>query len=144
MTNLALHTIKPAVGSSKRRLRVGRGLARKGTTAGRGTKGQKARSGGSHRLLAKSLRQMLLRVPKNRGFNRAVFKTASVQVGALQTLADKQITLAVLRKSGLISRSAKTAKIVGGGELTRAVKLVGIRATEGAKKMIEAAGGQIA
>lgn len=144
MTRITLHNIKPAPGSFKRKLRVGRGLARKGTTAGRGTKGQKARSGGSHRLLQKSLRQMLLRVPKNRGFNRAAFKPTTVQVGSLQALKDKQITITTLHKAGLVARNVKMAKIVAGGELSRAVKIVSIRVTEGAKKAIEGAGGQIA
>ena len=143
MATLQLHTIKPAIGSSHRKLRVGRGLARKGTTAGRGTKGQKARSGGSHRLLQKSLRQMLLRVPKNRGFKRAGEKPTTVTVGSLQLLKDKHINISVLRKAGLVARKARMAKIVSGGELTRAVKIDGIGVTEGAKKIIEAVGGQI-
>ena len=120
---MTLHTIKPSPGSRKRKLRVGRGLARRGAMSGRGTKGQRARSGGKSGLKVKGLRQTLLRIPKSRGFKSPVVKAATV---SLRDVNDVSL------------------KILGTGALTKALTVKGCQVTQSAKKQIEAAGGTIA
>lgn len=141
---LTLHTLKKQPGSTTRTQRVGRGLGRKGTTAGRGTKGQRARTGGSNRLRIKSLRQMLLRVPKLRGQGNGSMKRHEVTTGMLNAMQAKVITAQVLMKSGLIPGMHPGVKVVLSGDLSRAIRVKGLTVSAGAKKAIEAAGGEVA
>jgi large subunit ribosomal protein L15 len=141
---LTLHTLKTSPGSTTRVQRVGRGLGRKGTTAGRGTKGQRARSGGTNKLKLKSLRQMLLRVPKLRGQGNGKLKRHEVTTGMLNALTQKIITPKVLVRAGLIVGMHPGVKLVLSGEVTRAMRLKGLIVSAGAKKAIEAAGGEVA
>ncbi|MBU1034509.1 50S ribosomal protein L15 [Patescibacteria group bacterium] len=141
---LTLHTLKPAKKSRRKKLRVGRGNASgKGTTAGRGTKGQKARTGGRKNLKLKGLKQMLLSFPKTRGFKSTHPEVFAVR---LETVAKsfkdgEKINLNALKKSGLIPKRAKMAKIVGGGIIDKKLNFVDIKSTATVKAAVIKAGG---
>jgi len=116
---LTLHTIKPAVGSTKKRKRVGRGNASgHGTYSGRGLKGQKSRSGVSG-LKRLGLRQMVLQTPKTRGFKSSKPKNQVVNVADLNAAFANgaTITPSALVRAGLIRDAKQPVKILGTGTL---------------------------
>ena len=142
---MRLNDIKPAAGSRKSRLRVGRGIGSGlGKTAGRGHKGQRARAGGTHKAGFEGGQMPLQRRLPKVGF-RSQKKAESQQVFLYQlaTLDAEVIDLVTLHKAGLVDSRAKKVKVVAKGEIGRAVKLSGILATVGAKAAIEAAGGSV-
>jgi len=142
---MRLNDIKPAAGSRKSRLRVGRGIGSGlGKTAGRGHKGQHARAGGTHKFGFEGGQMPLQRRLPKVGF-RSQKKAESQQVFLYQiaTLDAEVIDLVTLHKAGLVDSRAKKVKVVAKGEIGRAVKLSGILATAGAKAAIEAAGGSV-
>lgn len=142
---MRLNDIKPAAGSHKTRLRVGRGIGSGlGKTAGRGHKGQHARAGGTHKYGFEGGQMPLQRRLPKVGF-RSKKKAQSQQVFLYQlaSLEDEVIDLVALHKAGLVDSRAKKVKVVATGEIGRAVKLFGILATAGAKAAIEAAGGSV-
>ncbi|MCP1374273.1 50S ribosomal protein L15 [Dyella lutea] len=142
---MRLNDIKPAAGSRKSRLRVGRGIGSGlGKTAGRGHKGQHARAGGTHKFGFEGGQMPLQRRLPKVGF-RSQKKAESQQVFLYQlaTLDAEVIDLVTLHKAGLVDSRAKKVKVVAKGEIGRAVKLSGILATVGAKAAIEAAGGSV-
>ena len=143
---MRLNSIKPADGARRERVRVGRGIGSGlGKTAGRGHKGQHARTGKGKVKPGFEGGQMPLqrRLPKI-GF-RSRMAAGSQEVFLYQIAAIKadQIDVAALRTAGLIDAKAKRVKVVKKGEITRAVKLTGLLATAGAKAAIEAAGGSV-
>ncbi len=141
---LSLHTLAPAKGSRSRSFRIGRGYATgRGTTAGRGTKGQRARTGGRNGLKLKGLKQMLLAFPKARGFHSTFATIHAVPVERVMAhFSDgERVTLEGLKAKSLIPKSAIAAKMIGGGEVTKKLTFVGIRATMPVKAAIEKAGG---
>lgn len=141
---MELHTLKPAKGSTHRKMRVGRGRASgKGKTSGRGHKGQYARSGNKHKPLFEGGQMpMARRIPK-RGFsnvNRKVF--APVNVAALSTLDEgTDVTVEVLRKAGLVKGRWDGVKILGNGEIDKKLTVKADAFSAAAKEKIEAAGG---
>ncbi|HKT30187.1 50S ribosomal protein L15 [Dyella sp.] len=142
---MRLNDIKPAAGSRKTRLRVGRGIGSGvGKTAGRGHKGQHARTGRTHRLGFEGGQMPLQRRLPKVGF-RSQKKAESQQVFLYQLASLKAdvIDAVVLHQAGLIDSRAKKVKVVAKGEIGRAVKLSGLLATAGAKTAIEAAGGSV-
>ncbi len=144
---MSLHTLSPFAGSKKNKKRVGRGHgSAHGTTATRGTKGQRARSGVSG-LKARGLRQTLLRVPKLRGFTSLHSKPLAVNVAALDAFADgATVTPATLEEKNLIRlrRGAREeVKILGAGALSRKLTVKGCRVSKAAQEKIEKAGGKI-
>ena len=142
---MRLNDIKPAAGSRKTRLRVGRGIGSGlGKTAGRGHKGQHARTGRTHRLGFEGGQMPLQRRLPKVGF-RSLKKAESQQVFLYQLAGLKAdvIDAVVLHQAGLIDSRAKKVKVVAKGEIGRAVKLSGLLATAGAKAAIEAAGGSV-
>lgn len=142
---MRLNDIKPAEGSRKSRLRVGRGIGSGlGKTAGRGHKGQHARAGGSHTLGFEGGQMPLQRRLPKVGF-RSMKKAESQQVFLYQLakLQDEVIDVVALHKAGLIDGRARRVKVVAKGEINRPVKLSGVLATAGAKAAIEAAGGSV-
>jgi large subunit ribosomal protein L15 len=143
---MRLNTMKPAAGSNKARRRVGRGIGSGlGKTAGRGHKGQKARSGGFHKVGFEGGQMPLQRRLPKRGFvSRSRLDTAEVRLSDLARLPVVEIDLLVLKAAGIVPATAKTAKVIKTGKLDKAVKLTGLTATQGAKAAIEAAGGSIA
>jgi large subunit ribosomal protein L15 len=138
--------MKPAPGSKKAKRRVGRGIGSGlGKTAGRGHKGQKARSGGFHKVGFEGGQMPLQRRLPKRGFiSRSRDDTAEVRLSDLARLPVAEIDLLALKSAGVVPASAKTAKVIKTGKLDKAVKLTGLTATAGAKAAIEAAGGTLA
>jgi large subunit ribosomal protein L15 len=142
---MRLNTLKPADGARKERVRVGRGIGSGlGKTAGRGHKGSFARAGKGKIKAGFEGGQMPMqrRLPKI-GFRSAMAKdTAEVLLYQLDKL-DGTIDFAALRAAKLVPTTAKKAKIVKKGELTKKLVIKGIAATAGAKAAIEAAGGSV-
>ena len=138
-----LNNIKPAAGSQKDRRRVGRGIGSGlGKTAGRGHKGQKSRAGGYHKVGFEGGQMPLQRRLPKRGFvSLTADAMAEVRLSTLDRLGIDEIDLAILKEAGAIPREALGAKVILAGEITRAVKLTGLKATKGARAAIEAAGG---
>ena len=141
-----LHELSPVPGSHRSRKRVGRGAGSGlGKTSGRGQKGQKARSGGS---VARGFEggQMPLqrRIPK-RGFtplNRVEY--AVVNLRDLADLEDTEVTPELLRARGLVGKKALPLKVLGTGELGRAITVHAHAFSGSARAKIEAAGGTAA
>jgi len=146
---MKLHELKPAPGSKKRKKRVGRGMASgHGKTAGRGTKGQGARSGGGKGPYFEGGQLPLVRrLPFRRGFTniwRVDYKP--INLSRLQEKfgdGDQEITPETLVEAGLIKRSDKAVAILGDGELTAALTIKAHRFSKSAQEKIEAAGGSI-
>jgi len=143
---MRLNTIKPAAGSKKNRKRVARGIGSgSGKTAGRGHKGQKARSGGYHKVGFEGGQMPLQRRLPKRGFvSMSRNDTAEVRLSDLARLPVDEIDLLALKAAGIVPAIAKTAKVIKTGKLAKKVKLTGVLATKGAKAAIEAAGGSVA
>jgi large subunit ribosomal protein L15 len=164
---MKLHDLRPAAGSHKARTRVGRGIAAgKGKTAGRGTKGQKARAGGSIPPWFEGGQTPLhMRIPKLRGFkNRFKIDYEVVNIGAIAAAAERgafeggempgaatkpkkaapvTVNQELLRAVGLVRTLKKPLKILGNGELSTALFVVADAFTKSAVSKIEAAGGTI-
>ena len=142
---MRLNSLKPAPGAKKDRHRVGRGIGSGwGKTAGRGHKGQRARSGGFHKVGFEGGQMPLHRRLPKRGFNSPTRDdVAEVRTGDLQGMQVAEIDLAALKAAGIVSRKALAAKVILSGKLERKVALKEILVTKGARSMIEAAGGTI-
>jgi len=142
---MELNGIKPAPGSKRERRRVGRGPGSGlGKTAGRGHKGQKARSGGFHKIGFEGGQMPLQRRLPKRGFvSPSKNDTAEVRLSDLNTLEAKEIDILALKQAGIVPARALSAKIMLSGKITRAVKIKGLRVSKGARAAIEAAGGSI-
>jgi len=166
-----LHDLRPAAGSRKAKLRVGRGPASgKGKTAGRGTKGQKARAGGSIPAWFEGGQTPLhQRLPKLHGFKnpfRVEYEVvnlgsiaALVELGVLESgempgaktsktskaAASAPVTVnqEILRAAGLVRTLDKPLKVLGDGELTTALFVVADKFSASARAKIEAAGGTV-
>lgn len=161
---MKLHDLRPADGSRQPRTRVGRGIAAgKGKTAGRGTKGQKARAGGSIPPWFEGGQTPLhMRIPKLRGFkNRFKIDYEVVNIGAIGNLAERgafetdasakkgakaapiTVNQDILRAVGLVRTLNKPLKILGAGELSAPLFVVADAFTASARAKIEAAGGSV-
>lgn len=142
---MRLNQIKPAAGSKHAKKRVGRGIGSGlGKTAGRGHKGQKARSGGFHKVgFEGGQMPMHRRLPKRGFVSRTSGDTVEVRLSALQGLPVEDIDILVLKQAGVIPNSALGAKVILAGEIKRKVKLRGLLVTKGARAAIEKAGGSI-
>ena len=143
---MQLNTIKPSAGAMHARRRVGRGIGSGlGKTAGRGHKGQKARSGGYHKVGFEGGQMPLQRRLPKRGFKSHLLKfNAEVTLTDLERLGVAEVDLLTLKQARLIGELAKVVKVIKSGELTLKISLKGIGATAGAKAAIEAVGGTIA
>ncbi|HEX5093705.1 MAG TPA: 50S ribosomal protein L15 [Burkholderiales bacterium] len=142
---MRLNTLKPAPGAKKTRHRVGRGVGSGwGKTAGRGHKGQRARSGGYHKVGFEGGQMPLHRRLPKRGFTSPTrTATAEVRLSELQRLQAVEIDLAALKSEGIVPREASMAKVILSGKIERSVTLKGLGVTKGARAAIEAAGGKI-
>ena len=144
---MKLNTLKPADGARKERTRVGRGIGSGlGKTAGRGHKGSFARSGKGKIKAGFEGGQMPMqrRLPKIGFASKLAGDTAEVLLYKLDSLPAGDVDFAALRAAKLVPSTAKRAKVVAKGEVTKAFVLKGIAATAGAKAAIEAAGGKLA
>jgi large subunit ribosomal protein L15 len=144
---MKLHELVNVPGAIHRKKRVGCGEGGgHGKTSGRGGKGQTARSGGSIRPGFEGGQMPLYRKLPHRGFNQAAFRTEPVvvNVGDLAKL-DAQVTAVdalVLAQAGLVRKDEKTIKVLGDGEITRALKVTAAKFSAAAKAKIEQAGGE--
>lgn len=125
----------------KKPKRVGRG-GKRGTTSGRGQKGQKSRSG--HRIRP-ALRDLMIRIPKLRGFRNKslVEKPYVISLDALDRVSSNEITIKTLLEAGVLKKSDKKVKILGDGDVKRALTVTGIKVSLSAKAKIEKAGGKV-
>jgi len=142
---MRINTIKPAPGSKRPRLRVGRGAsAGQGKTCGRGVKGQRARKGGYHKVGFEGGQMPLQRRMPKVGFRSAIKATrAEVRLDELAKVDAAVIDLAALKAANVVPMHTEVAKVVLSGEIKKAVTLMGVGVTKGAKAAIEAAGGRI-
>ena len=142
---MRLNTLKPAPGAKKSRHRVGRGVGSGwGKTAGRGHKGQRARSGGYHKVGFEGGQMPLHRRLPKRGFASPTrTHTAEVRLSELQRMPLAEIDLAALKAEGIVPREAHAAKVILSGKIERRVTLKGLGVTKGARAAIEGAGGRI-
>ena len=142
---MRLNTLKPAPGSRRPRLRVGRGAsAGQGKTCGRGTKGQRARKGGYHKVGFEGGQMPLQRRMPKVGFRSALKRSrAEVRLHELAKVDAAVVDLEALLKAGVVPEGTERVKVVLAGEIKKAVTLKGVAATRGARASIEAAGGKI-
>jgi large subunit ribosomal protein L15 len=143
---MKLNTLKPAPGAKQERHRVGRGVGSGwGKTAGRGHKGQKARSGGFHKLGFEGGQMPLHRRLPKRGFNSMTRDdVAEVRLSELEKLTVADVDLAALQSAGIVARSKLGAKIILSGKLTKKLTVKGdVKASKGARAAIEGAGGRV-
>ncbi|HEY2340705.1 MAG TPA: 50S ribosomal protein L15 [Steroidobacteraceae bacterium] len=142
---MRLNTLRPAPGSRRPRLRVGRGAsAGQGKTCGRGTKGQRARKGGYHKVGFEGGQMPLQRRMPKVGFRSALKRSrAEVRLHELAKVDAAVVDLEALLKAGVVPEGTERAKVVLAGEIKKAVTLKGVAATRGARAAIEAAGGKI-
>ena len=142
---MRLNTLKPAPGSRRARLRVGRGAsAGQGKTCGRGTKGQRARKGGYHKVGFEGGQMPLQRRMPKVGFRSDLKRSrAEVRLHELARVEAEVVDLEALLKAGVVPAGTERAKVVLSGEIKKAVTLKGVAATKGARAAIEAAGGKI-
>ena len=142
---MRLNSLKPARGSRKTGKRAGRGIsAGQGKTAGRGMKGQRSRSGGYHKVGFEGGQMPLQRRLPKVGFHSMQAKLSSeVRLHELALVEADIVDLASLKSHGLISKETQRAKVIASGKLEKAVKVVGLGVTPGARKVIEAAGGTV-
>ncbi|MEA2008020.1 MAG: 50S ribosomal protein L15 [Chloroflexota bacterium] len=144
---MRLHDLKPNKDATKNRKRVGRGRASGyGKTAGRGTKGQKARSGGGVPLWHQGGdTPFFRRLPQKPGFtppNRVEYQEVNLEYLALFP-EGTEVTLEILQKVQLVSKSEKPVVILGRGEIDVPLKVHAHRFSKSARAKIEAAGGSI-
>ncbi len=144
---MKLHDLKPAPGATHRRRRVGRGIsAGQGKTAGRGTKGQRARTGRGVKLYFEGGQLPLVRrLPHNRGFKnlwRVEYEVVNLGTLAAKFEAGAQVTPDALVAHGLV-RDGKPVKVLGNGELGKALTVQAHAFSDSAKAKIVAAGGTV-
>ena len=143
---MRLNTIKPGAGSKRTRLRVGLGAsAGHGKTCGRGVKGQRARTGGYHKVGFEGGQMPLQRRLPKIGFRSAMQASrAELTLTDLMRVEGGEVTLAGLIEANLVPEATKLVKIIVSGTVTKAyiVKDKAITATKGAKSAVESAGGR--
>ena len=143
---MKMNTLSPAEGARQVAKRVGRGIGSGlGKTCGRGHKGSFARAGKGKIKAGFEGGQMpmMMRLPKI-GFRSKLLKdTAEVMLYQLELLEAGAVDFAALRAAGLVPSTAKKAKIVKKGEVSKKLVLKGLLATAGARAAIEAAGGSV-
>ena len=140
-----IHDLSPVAGSTHVDKRKGRGHATgNGKTAGRGHKGQKARSGGGTRIGFEGGQMPLARRIPKRGFNNIFAKPLeAVNVSALEKFEDGAVVDAqALLIAGVLSKCEYGVKILGNGEITKKLTVKAAAFSETAKQKIEAAGGK--
>lgn len=144
---MKLHELKPAEGSRQVRNRVGRGTSSgNGKTAGRGQKGQKARSGGGVRLGFEGGQNPLFRRLPKRGFtniNRKEYAIVNLDVLNERFEDGAEVTPTVLVEAGIIKDEKAGIKVLGNGELTKKLTVKAAKFSKSAEEAIKSAGGSI-
>ncbi|MCZ8354991.1 MAG: 50S ribosomal protein L15 [Cyclobacteriaceae bacterium] len=144
---MKLHTLKPAEGSTKTNKRLGRGQGSGGSTAGRGHKGAKSRSGYSRKAGFEGGQMPLVRRVPKFGFknnNKVEFKAVNLDVleGLVEKANSKDLTLELMIANGIISKNDKV-KVLGRGELKSKVTVQAHAFSEAAVSAIEKVGGSV-
>ena len=145
---MKLHDLRPNPGAKKKRKRVGRGIAAgQGKTAGRGTKGQNARSGGGKGVYFEGGQLPLARrLPYKRGFTnirKVYYRPVNLKRLAEFDFGDEVITPEVMAGAGLIKKATDPVVVLGDGEINTPLIVKAHRFSAAAKEKIEAAGGTI-
>jgi large subunit ribosomal protein L15 len=140
-----LNDLRPARGAKHPRKRVGRGIGSgTGKTAGRGHKGQKARSGGYHKIGFEGGQMPLQRRLPKRGFTSPSRDAiGEVRLSDIERMAVDTVDLASLQAAGVVPQRAQGAKLIRSGTISRKVTVKGIAVSKGARAAVEAAGGSI-
>ncbi len=142
---LKIHHLRPAPGARTAKTRVGRGEASKGKTAGRGTKGSKARTQVPEAFEGGQM-PLIRRLPKLKGFSNARFKT-TYQVVNLDRLASLYPAGGEVNPENLVAKGAVRAgelvKVLGQGEITAALQVSAHGFSASAREKITAAGGTV-
>ncbi len=144
---MKLHELAPTPGARKERKRLGRGIGSGlGKTSGKGHKGQNARAGGGVRPGFEGGQMPLTRRLPKRGFSNEPFKVTYevVNVGSLDAFeAGTVVTPELLEESRVCKNAVKGVKVLGLGEITKALTVRAHKVSESAKQKIEAAGGKV-
>ena len=142
---MKLNTLKPNAGSRSKKFRKGKGHASGlGKTSGRGHKGQKARSGGFHKVGFEGGQMPLQRRLPKRGFTSLNKKeTSELRLDQLEKVKADIIDLDALKNENLVPRYIQKIKIIATGELNKAVTIQGLSLSENAKKAVIDSGGKI-
>ena len=142
---MRLNSLSPAPGAKKSAKRVGRGIGSgTGKTAGRGHKGQKARSGGGIRPGFEGGQMPLQkRLPKYGFSSRISRTTAQIRLGELNAIEGDTVDLEALKNADLVRDNVTRARVFLSGELGKALTLKGLVVTKGAREAIEKAGGKV-
>ena len=140
-----LNTITFAVGSKKKRKRVGRGIGSTlGKTCGRGHKGQHARSGGFHKIGFEGGQMPLQRRLPKVGFKSSLSKlTAELNLSDINSLHLDLIDIFILKNLNAVPNICKKVKIIDSGTIDKPVVIRGLKISEGAAKKILNAGGKV-
>jgi len=142
---MRLNELKPDAGSRSAAKRVGRGIGSGlGKTSGRGHKGQKARSGGFHKVGFEGGQMPLQRRLPKVGFrSRKALVRDEIRLHELQSVGADVIDLPALIAANLVRRGTKYVKVIASGKIERPLTIRGIAVTKGARAAIEAAGGRL-
>jgi|TARA_B100000809_G_scaffold46917_3_gene41446 large subunit ribosomal protein L15 len=142
---MKLNTLKPNEGSRSKKFRKGKGHASGlGKTSGRGHKGQKARSGGFHKVGFEGGQMPLQRRLPKRGFTSLNQKeTSELRLDQLEKVQADIIDLDALKNENLVPRYIQKIKVIATGELNKAVTIQGLGLSENAKKAVIDSGGKI-
>jgi len=141
-----LNTIKPGIGSTKPKRRVGRGIGSGlGKTCGRGHKGQKSRAGGFHKVGFEGGQMPLQRRLPKRGFTvYGKRRVQEIKLSTLQLIDSDEFNPSILYDHGLIKNISNPVKVILGNQLTkRAIKIKGLIISRGAKEAVEQMGGLV-
>ena len=141
---MRLNTIKPNKGSRPVKQRKGKGHASGlGKTSGKGHKGQKARSGGYHKVGFEGGQMPLQRRVPKRGFTSNQKDSAQLRLDQLDKIEAEVIDIDTLKNANIIPRYIQRVKVIASGSIEKAVKLQGIKLTKGAEEAVKKAGGTI-
>ena len=143
---MRLNDLKPAAGSRFAPQRVGRGYgSNRGSTAGRGDKGQKSRSGGYHKVGFEGGQMPLHRRLPKRGFSNYLFKKEFqvVNIAELDRLNEGLVDANVLKDNGLVKHAMRPIKILGNGKLNKKLDVIANAFSNSAKEKITKAGGKV-
>ena len=140
-----LNSLKPAIGSKKSKLRVGRGIGSGfGKTCGRGHKGQKSRAGGFHKVGFEGGQMPIQRRLPKRGFTILSSREyPRLRLADLNILSQTEINITVLKDNNIIPINARKVKIYKSGNCDKKINLQGIDVSIGVKQAIETIGGSI-
>ncbi|MBI4093281.1 MAG: 50S ribosomal protein L15 [Candidatus Kerfeldbacteria bacterium] len=144
MTPLSLSALQISRNTRPRRRRVGRGNASRGTYSGRGLKGQRSRSGGRRGMIRRSLRSLMERVPKVRGFRSRRIKYTTVGLDILDRSFKngEVVTPTILVQRGIIQSARRGLKVLGNGTLSKSLTVQAHAFSESARTVIQKSGGQ--